>query len=432
MNKPPIVIPRDQHCVSRKKIDPDALKITRRLSSHGYVSYLVGGCVRDLLLKRTPKDFDVGTTAKPNEIKALFRNCRIIGKRFRLAHIYFKGQKIIEVATFRRGVSKEEIEQLDLQDDKVAARIMNNSFGTPEEDAIRRDFTINALFYNPADFTVIDYVGGLKDLKEGVIRTIGDPNIRFLEDPVRMLRAVEFAHRLGFSIHPETWEAGVNHAKAIENASKDRIREEFLQIFQQGVSERYFKTLMEMGILKHILPLIGGYSERQQGLLWDLLEKADHNVERGRWEDPSSFIASLLFPELKRRVEFNRQTQLGEVILKARELVMEFNKQLTLQVALRAKTVELLSGQWRLLRGPERRGARRFMRRGEFLPSLQFFDILTLTMPDHRRTFHAWRRVYAKEENNRDPAALPPQKRRRRKPSPARRKPLSKEGKQRE
>ncbi len=412
----PLVIPRNRHCISRKDIDPDALKIAYRLIRHGFVAYLVGGGVRDLLLRRTPKDFDIGTTAKPNEIKSLFRNCRIIGKRFRLAHIFFKGQKIIEVATFRRSISEAEIAQLEPSDEKEALRIMNNTFGTPEEDALRRDFTINALFYNPKDFTVIDYVGGLEDLEKGIVRIIGDPNTRLVEDPVRILRAVEFAHRLGFTIHPDTLEAGKIHAKTIATSSKDRIREEFLQIFQQGVSQGYFKTLMDMGVLGHIIPLLESYLPRQRELLWELLDKADYKVKRGKWEDPSLFIAVLLFPELRRRVEFTRQAQLGEVIVKSRELVMELNKQLTLQVAFRARAVELLLGQWRLLRGPERRGARRFMRREEFLPSLELFDIVTLTMPDHRRTFHAWRRAYGQEgiQIRRSDSAAPKKGRRRR------------------
>jgi len=400
MERAPLVVSRENHCISRKEIDPDALKIAYRLINHGFLAYLVGGGVRDLLLRRTPKDFDVGTTAKPNEIKALFRNCRIIGKRFRLAHIYFKGQKIIEVATFRRGVSPQEMAEMEPQDEKEAMRIMNNTFGTPQEDALRRDFTINALFYNPADFTVIDYVGGLKDLEEKVVHTIGDPNERLVEDPVRILRAVEFAHRLGFSLHPDTLEASRVHAHSITTASKDRIREEFLQVFSQGISRGYFETLMDLGVLGHVVPLLGSYSRRRREQLWELLERADRKVRSGRWRDPAPwFLAAMLFPELTRRIEFSVNAPLGEVILKSRELVMEFNKQLTIQVFLRARVVELLSGQWRMLRGPDRRGARRFMRKAEFLPTLELFDVVSLVLPDHRRVFHAWRRRYAEYSN---------------------------------
>jgi len=414
----PLVVHRNKHCISRKDIDPDALKIAYRLIRRGFVAYLVGGGVRDLLLRRTPKDFDIGTTAKPNEIKALFRNCRIIGKRFRLAHIFFKGPKIIEVATFRRSVSEGEMAQLEPEDEKEATRIMNNTFGTPEEDALRRDFTINALFYNPKDFTVIDYVGGLEDLEKGIVRIIGDPNERFVEDPVRILRAVEFAQRLGFALHPGTLEGAQLNAAEIANASKDRIREEFLQIFPQGVASGYFKTLMELGVLHHVAPMVANYSKRQQTLLWKLLERADERVKRGRWDDPAPwFMTILMLPELLNRMEFSPRVPVGEVILKSREVVQEFNRDLTIQVYIRAQVVELVSGQWRLLRGPDRRGARRFMRKKEFTAALELFDLLTLLMPDHRRLFHAWRRALGETQGYRgDSSANQKPRRRRRRP----------------
>src|SRR6187455_1881342 len=203
---PPRVVTRAEHTISRKLIDADALKVLYRLHQSNYVAYLVGGSVRDLLLGRRPKDFDIGTSAHPYQIKKLFRNCWIIGRRFRLAHVRF-GTKTIEVATFRRPVSQEELAAADEPQPETAMRTegdespdrlvhRDNTFGTPEEDAFRRDFTINALFYDIATFSIIDYVGGLKDLEHRVIRSIGDPGVRFLEDPVRMLRAVVFAARL--------------------------------------------------------------------------------------------------------------------------------------------------------------------------------------------------------------------------------------------
>jgi poly(A) polymerase len=204
----PRIVRREEHSVSRRDIDPDALKVLYRLRQYDHVAYLVGGSVRDLLLGRRPKDFDVGTSAHPYQVKKLFRNCWIIGRRFRLAHVKF-GMKVIEVATFRRQVvAGEEVvadgvpapdpttpegEQLIHHD---------NTFGTPEEDAFRRDFTINALFYDIATFSVIDYVGGLEDLRAGIVRSIGDPDVRLNEDPVRMLRAIAIAARLDFTIEP--------------------------------------------------------------------------------------------------------------------------------------------------------------------------------------------------------------------------------------
>src|ERR1700756_5693495 len=202
----PRVIAREEHTLSRRDIDPDALKVLYRLRQGDHVAYLVGGSVRDLLLARRPKDFDIGTSAHPYQVKKLFRNCWIIGRRFRLAHVRF-GPKVIEVATFRRQVQPgEEIAQdgVPVPDPSTpeGQHLLHhdNTFGSPEEDAFRRDFTINALFYDIATFSVIDYVGGLEDLRAGVVRSIGDPDVRLREDPVRMLRAIALAARLGFTI----------------------------------------------------------------------------------------------------------------------------------------------------------------------------------------------------------------------------------------
>ena len=192
----PIVLPRAAHCISRNQIDEHALKVLYRLNRQGHLAYLVGGSVRDLLLGRTPKDFDVGTDATPNQVKTLFRNCFLVGRRFRLAHIRFRGNLLVEVATFRRNPEEEELPE----DGDDHFHFVQNVFGSEREDAFRRDFTINALFYNIDDFSVIDHVGGLKDLEERVLRMIGDPLVRFEEDPVRMLRALEFSARLDFAI----------------------------------------------------------------------------------------------------------------------------------------------------------------------------------------------------------------------------------------
>ena len=177
-------------------IDEEALKILYRLNRHGFLAYLVGGSVRDLLLGKTPKDFDIATNAHPQQIRDLFRNSRMIGRRFRLVHIFFKGGKVVEVSTFR---SQSEFEETENEEGEI---VRTESFGTPEEDALRRDITINGLFYNIADFSIIDCVGGMEDLRRGIIRTIGDPNERFKQDPVRMIRVIRHAARTGFAIDP--------------------------------------------------------------------------------------------------------------------------------------------------------------------------------------------------------------------------------------
>src|SRR6202795_5138120 len=240
----PRVIPREAHRISRRDIDPDALKVLYRLRQFNHAAYLVGGSVRDLLIGRRPKDFDIGTSAHPYQVKKLFRNCWIIGRRFRLAHVKF-GSKVIEVATFRRQVEPGE----EVVEDGVPAPVHSapveqaasdpaknprpspgaghtardshlihhdNTFGTPEEDAFRRDFTINALVYDIASFSVIDYVNGLDDLRAGIVRCIGDPEVRFKEDPVRMLRAIALAARLDFTIDPPSLEAIRAHPQEIE------------------------------------------------------------------------------------------------------------------------------------------------------------------------------------------------------------------------
>lgn len=241
---PPRVLPRPEHTVSRKDIDADALKVLYRLKNHGFAGYLVGGGVRDLLLGRRPKDFDIGTDAHPQQVKKLFRNCFIIGRRFRLCHVRF-GRKVVEVSTFRRQAEPEEGDPLIRRD---------NTFGTPEQDAFRRDFTVNALFYDIATFSVIDYVGGLEDLRERVIRTIGDPALRFREDPVRMFRAVALAARLGFTIDRDSLEAIRFLRGEIVKSSPARLLEELYKVLRQGASRRSFELLHECGLLAYLLP----------------------------------------------------------------------------------------------------------------------------------------------------------------------------------
>ncbi len=243
-NKAPRILSRPEHIISRKNIDPDALRVLYRLKNQGFVAYLVGGGVRDLLLERQPKDFDIGTSAHPQQVRKLFRNCFIVGRRFRLAHVRF-GRKVVEVSTFRRAATPDEGDTLIRRD---------NTFGTPEEDAFRRDFTVNALFYDIANFSVIDWVGGLEDLKARLIRTIGDPVVRLREDPVRMLRAVALAARLEFTIDPDTAEAVRVLRGEIVRSSPARILEELYKILRQGRSRETFRMLHEYGLLAYMLP----------------------------------------------------------------------------------------------------------------------------------------------------------------------------------
>jgi poly(A) polymerase len=284
----PVIVAREQHSISRKQIDPDALKVLYRLHQNNYVAYLVGGSVRDLLLGRRPKDFDIGTSAHPYQVKRLFKNCWIIGKRFRLAHVRF-GPKAIEVATFRRQVSAEEIAaadeqaaavpisdmQQDVDSNERADRLVHrdNTFGTPEEDAFRRDFTINALFYDIGSFSIIDYVGGLQDLKDGLIRSIGDPNGRFQEDPVRMLRAIVMASRLGFRLDEPIVDAIATHRGLMAAAAPARLIEEYYKILRSGYAETTFRALAEHRLLDPVTPEIQRGARNQA--MWDSLAALD-------------------------------------------------------------------------------------------------------------------------------------------------------------
>jgi len=293
----PVVVPRAEHAISRKRIDPDALKVLYRLHQNNFTAYLVGGSVRDLLLARRPKDFDIGTSAHPYQVKRLFRNCWIIGRRFRLAHVRF-GTKNIEVATFRRQLSAAELAApeepgtgvvVDELGDVDRMIHRDNTFGTPEEDAFRRDFTINALFYDIADFSIIDYTGGLHDLDARVIRSIGDPSERFQEDPVRMIRAVSMASRLDFAIDPPIDAAIAEHRSEIARSAPARLIEEIYKLLRAGASEKAFRMLSERRLLE---PIAAEMQRRAGDALWRSLAALD--TYRRRFEDTPEWLTNAI------------------------------------------------------------------------------------------------------------------------------------------
>ena len=271
------------HPVALRELDPDAVRIIKRLTRFDHAAYLVGGCVRDLLLERKPKDFDIGTSATPRQIKRLFSNCRIIGRRFRLAHIYFQSGKIIEVATFRaRDAQDPPAEAADagaeVSDDLLIRD--DNVFGTPEEDALRRDFTINALFYDVNAETVIDHAEGLTDLRRKLVRTIGDPATRFREDPIRILRAVKFAARLDFEIERSTLAALRATRGEIPKAAPPRVLEEINRFCRGAAGRRSFELLFETGVFEIVLPeLAAVYGDAPpRAVLAALLDALDARV----------------------------------------------------------------------------------------------------------------------------------------------------------
>ena len=301
----PVVVPRAKHAISRKQIDPDALKVLYRLHQNNYAAYLVGGSVRDLLLGRRPKDFDIGTDAHPYQVKRLFKNCWIIGRRFRLAHVRF-GAKTIEVATFRRQLTAAELAVPEDPNDGIPLeptghtghhdRMLHrdNTFGTPEEDAFRRDFTVNALFYDIADFSIIDFTGGLRDLDACVIRSIGDPVERFQEDPVRMIRAVSMASRLDFTIDPPIDAAITARRGELARSAPARLMEEIYKLLRAGSAEKAFRMLAERRLLEPIAPDL---QKRAGEGLWRSLGALD--TYRRRFDDtPEALTNAVLLGTL--------------------------------------------------------------------------------------------------------------------------------------
>lgn len=279
-------------------IDQDAAKVVRRLVRHGFEAYLVGGCVRDLLLDCSPKDFDVATNARPDDVRSLFRNSRVIGRRFRLVHVLFAGGKIIETATFRKSPQTDErsADDLLIRDD--------NAFGEAHEDAVRRDFTINGLFYDLETNEVLDWVGGIPDIRARTVSTIGDPVVRFLEDPVRILRAIKFCARLDLGIAPEVYDAIVQCRGSLAMAARPRLFEEVLRLMRGGASHRSIWLMWETGVLDVLLPELAAYlsdTQESDGSTWALFSAIDRETkQRGEaFDDVVLWTALLLEPMLE-------------------------------------------------------------------------------------------------------------------------------------
>ncbi len=298
------VIPREQHTISRKDISENALKVLYRLNKAGYEAYLVGGGVRDLLLGKKPKDFDVTTNATPDQVRKLFRNCRLVGRRFRLAHVMF-GPEIIEVATFRGHHEDQPADRTTSQRGQNGMLLRDNIFGSIEEDAQRRDFTINSLYYSVADFTVRDYVGGMQDLEEGVIRLIGNPETRYREDPVRMLRAVRFAAKLHMRISPETAEPIARLATLINDVPPARLFEESLKLLQAGNGLDTYQLLREYSLFQPLFPTITRYftekgDSSMERIINLVLKNTDTRIQNDMRVNPAFLFAAMLwYPQLE-------------------------------------------------------------------------------------------------------------------------------------
>jgi poly(A) polymerase len=299
----PRIVPREAHCISRRDISTNALRVLYKLREGGFAAYLVGGAVRDLLIGGHPKDFDVATDATPEQVKALFRNCRLIGRRFRLAHVIF-GREIIEVATFRANVDDGSGDRETHEEGRL---LRDNVYGTVEDDAVRRDFTANALYYAIEDFSVRDYVGGYEDVQARVLRLIGDPEARYREDPVRMLRAARLAAKLDFSIEPASAAPLPELASLLAGAAPARLFDECLKMFLTGHAEKSFLTLEKHGLLPGLLPetaraLATNRSGALRSMVLQALRNTDIRIAEDKPVTPAFLFAALLWPAYCREI----------------------------------------------------------------------------------------------------------------------------------
>ncbi|MFV1957421.1 MAG: polynucleotide adenylyltransferase PcnB [bacterium] len=379
----PIVIPRPGHRISRADIDENALKVLYRLHRHGHIAYLVGGGVRDLLLGRKPKDFDISTSAHPNEIKKLFANCRLIGRRFRLAHIYFRGNKIIEVSTFRTS------SEFNLDDGPIRS---DNTFGTPAEDSFRRDFTVNALFYNISDFTVIDFVNGLNDLQDHVIRTIGDPSVRFTEDPIRMLRGVRFAALLDFTLDPSSQKAIRSMKDQIWQGATPRILEEIFRMFGRGKGRNAFALLRKLGLLETIFPEVYHHvMEMGPDEYMGILSRLDASYHKGK-ELTLSLILSTIFYPLCRR-ETARDPR-GDRIQTVRKTITPLADRIQVPKRVQDTMRQTIAAQTRLF-GLESRKfrPRTILRKSYFSGAMELFELSAGGDAEGKKLIAEWKKM---------------------------------------
>jgi poly(A) polymerase len=403
----PSILPRSAHGISRKQLDENTLKVLYRLHRNGYKAYLVGGSVRDLLLGRTPKDFDVGTDATPQQVKKLFRNCFLVGRRFRLAHIRFGRDQVIELATFRRHPSPDELPE----DPAEHNFFIQNQFGTPREDAFRRDFTINALFYNIADFSIVDHVGGLEDLEQRRLRVIGDPYVRFAEDPVRMLRALEFGARLDFSLDTTILQGIEDQAHLIAEAAPARIREELMELFRHGVGAEVLRRAESLGLLQ---PMAGGY--QPGATTFPLLEKLNRYFAKTGHVDEAMLLTALFIDRFWQKCPVQASLPIGEVLQSAGHLLTPYCAHFRLAHGLRHQAREILVGCYRFARGPGHRGQKRFLLNPETPRALEMFRLWTEASNSDQKLVAIWQKALHTRHEATDQPARKPNRRTRRRP----------------
>lgn len=360
-----VSISRNEHNISRKNISENALKVLYRLNKQGYEAYLVGGCIRDLLLGKKPKDFDIATNATPEQIQKVFRNCRLIGRRFRLAHIMF-GKEIIEVATFR-GDHDGQSEQTNISKLSQSGMLLrDNVYGTIEQDAIRRDFTMNALYYDVKDFTIRDYCGGLNDLKNGIIRLIGDPQTRYREDPVRMLRTIRFAAKLNMKIDQATADPIKALAPLLKNIPSARLFDESLKLLQSGHGYNTYILLKQYQLFEQLFPVIERlFVQNNNGnlekIIAHVLKNTDYRIENKQRVNPAFLYAAFFWYPIIEQTQIN---SIESGLQYYDSFSMAINDVLSEQcriIAIPKRLTNVMSDIWRLqLRMRKREGKRAF------------------------------------------------------------------------
>lgn len=385
----PHIIPRSEHGISRANISEAALKVLYRLKAAGFEAYLVGGAVRDLLLGREPKDFDISTDAHPEDVKALFSNSRLIGRRFKLVHVRF-GREIIEVATFRGEHEAEET-----HDDGMILR--DNVYGTLEQDVWRRDFSVNGLYYNIKDFSVVDYVGGVADLQTGVLNVIGDPEQRYLEDPVRMLRAIRFAGKLGFRIHPDSEAPIFELGGRLEAVPPARLFDEILKLFLSGNALGTFELLRHYDLFKRLFPMTDAcLAEEEHGFPHMMVAKGLANTDARIAEDkpvtPAFLFAVLLWEPVRARslrLMGEGMSEIQALQLAGDEVVTEQARHIALPKRFSLQSREIWTMQARLKRRQGKR-AERLMESARFRAAYDFLLLRAESGEDELQSLAVW------------------------------------------
>mgnify|MGYP003674932448 FL=1 len=425
----PQIIPRPAHNVSRKNISDAALKVLYRLHKAGYQAFLVGGCVRDALIGLRPKDFDVATDATPDEVRALFSNCRLIGRRFRLAHVRF-GREIIEVATFRAAAIHEDD---DVAHDDEGRILRDNVYGSIEEDVWRRDFTCNALYYNIADFSIWDYTGGVQDVDRRMLVLIGDPVQRLREDPVRMLRAVRFAAKLNFNIDPSVEAAMHEHVGLLTNVPAARLFDEFLKLFQGGHAQRTFELLWTYGLFDEMFPATSQELEQDQSFarfVQAALQNTDKRVSEGKSVTPMFLLGVFLWAPTCRiaamRREEEKMSESQSLNIAAYDIASEQQRRISIPKRFTVPMREMMALQPRFLVTQGRR-AMNLLEHRRFRAAYDFMMLLCEVGAVDNEIGEFWTEVQTLPEAERaerfgvsaKPSAKKGRKRRRRKKAPS-------------